>query len=214
MRRASLLLALTLSALFVAVPAVAGGPTSVLVTLPGEGRSTALYYTDPAYDRLWAALRVGEEVRPARNAPEDLGGDAPPVVLTWLIHDVTVWRVDHVYVQDVTTYVLTQQNVGGGPLSEGTSVLHEGAPGLDRVLDQVLSSVPGPEAVPTPEPLAEPPAARPGDPTSPLPVEAAGLGGLVAGVVGTLVALAVRRPREPATPEPEPEPASDELVWP
>jgi hypothetical protein len=211
MRRAALLAlvlsALVLSALsFAPAPASAGGPTSVLVTVPGEGRSTALYYTNTAYDQLWEALGVGDEVRPARDVPDDVR-DGSPVVLTWLIHDVTVWRVDQVYVHDDTTYVLTQENVGGGPLAEGASVLHEAGPELLRILDRVLPTEngylqetrvevdPAPRTQPAPELTATRPAAAPVERTSPLLLAAAGLGGLLAGVVGTLSALAVRRPR-------------------
>ena len=33
-------------------PASAGGPTSALLSVPGEGRTASLYYTDDAYDEL------------------------------------------------------------------------------------------------------------------------------------------------------------------
>ena len=201
MRRAAILLVLTLSALLVAAPASAGGPTSVLVTVPGEGRSTALYYTDTAYERLSAALGVGQRVREVRDAPNDFR-DGPPVILTWLIHDVMVWRVDQVYVHDGTTYVLTQENVGGGPLSEGTSVLHEAGPGLARILDQVLPTGNGylrdtpldTDPAPTqaePEPSAE--VAAPVEATSPRLLVAVGVVGLLVGAIGTLIGLAPTR---------------------
>ena len=43
----------------VAATAYAGGPTSVLMTNPGDGRASALYIANPDYDRLYAA--VGDE---------------------------------------------------------------------------------------------------------------------------------------------------------
>ena len=33
-------------------PAAAGGPTSALLSVPGEGKTASLYYTDPEYDAL------------------------------------------------------------------------------------------------------------------------------------------------------------------
>jgi hypothetical protein len=139
-----------------------------------------------------------------RDAPNDFR-DGPPVILTWLIHDVMVWRVDQVYVHDGTTYVLTQENVGGGPLSEGTSVLHEAGPGLVRLLDQVLPTGDGylletpvdtdPAPAAQAEPVVAAEVAAPVEATSPLLVTRAVLGGMVLGVLGTLAAFAVRRPR-------------------
>jgi hypothetical protein len=209
MRRAALLLVLILATLLGAAPAVAGGPTSVLVTVPGEGRSTSLYHTDTAYDRLWDAVGVGQDVEPA----DDPGGapDRTPVTLTWLIHDVAVWRVDQVFVHDGTAYVRTQENLGGGPLSEGTSVLHEAAPELMPLLDRLLPDDNGylketrVDSAPAPEPAGEPAAeaatgAEAVQAPSPMLVAAAGLVGLVVGLVvgvlGTRTALAVRRRRE------------------
>lgn len=234
MRRTATLLVLTLAGVAAVVglagPASAGGPTSVLITVPGEGRSTALYYTDTAYERLSDALGMGREVRPVGDPPNDFR-DAPPVILTWLIHDVMVWRVDQVYVHGDTTYVLTQENVGGGPLSEGTSVLHKAGPGLMQMLDQVLPDGNGYledtplDPQPAPDPAARPSAAPSAGSSAAPPVllAGAGLGGLLVGVLGTVTAFAVRRPREAATPataapgdfhtQPERAP-HDELVWP
>jgi len=33
-------------------PAAAGGPTSALLSVPGQGKTASLYYTDPEYDAL------------------------------------------------------------------------------------------------------------------------------------------------------------------
>ncbi len=87
-------------------PAWAGGPTSVLVVDPAAGRAAALYVDDARYQEL--ADAVG-----AYAAPDDSNADAEPssstspasvsdcfeceVRITWLIHDMSVWRVDRVH---------------------------------------------------------------------------------------------------------------------
>jgi hypothetical protein len=218
MRRAALLTILVLLALTgLAGPAAAGGPTSVLVTVPGEGRSTALYYTDTAYDRLGEAVGIDGDVQ---RTPDPGGLETEtPITLTWLIHDVTPWRVDRVYVgPDGTTWVSTQVSVGGGSLAEVEPVWHRAGRELAAILEQVLPAGNGFEKDTVldtrPEPAAPEPAAEstPDEDTSPLLLTGVGLAGLVAGAVGTVIRSAVRRPRDP---RPEPQPAAhDELVWP
>lgn len=84
-----------------AVPAHAGGPTSVLLAAPGAS-ATALYHTDPEYDELRRLVGIA----PAADAATSSRGDSRPeaahragpyVTVTWLIHDVDVWRVDRIY---------------------------------------------------------------------------------------------------------------------
>jgi hypothetical protein len=74
-----------------AAPADAGGPTSVVLTNPGQGQATALYYTDPRYAELETLLHSGGET-----------GAKPPagatyLNVTWLIHDAYIWRTDQVF---------------------------------------------------------------------------------------------------------------------
>jgi hypothetical protein len=73
--------------------AYAGGPTSVLLVNTGRARVHALYITDAAYDRLAAA--VGE-TDGTSTPPPGVASSKDEVKLTWLIHDVTVWRLDRV----------------------------------------------------------------------------------------------------------------------
>jgi hypothetical protein len=221
MRRTVTLLVLSLLAVLgVAGTASAGGPTSVVITVPGEGRSAGLYYTDPAYDRLAEAVGIGRQV----DGGVDPGGfgTQTPVTLTWLIHDVTPWRVDRVFTRDGTVWVMTQEDFGGGALGDVAPVWHRAGPELARILDQVLPDGNGyardtvldarpdpvtPAATPA---VAQPAAAR----TSPLLLAGIGLGGLLVGVLGTLTAFAVRRPGEAATPADPEVPAGEQLVWP
>ena len=51
--RAPLTLAVLVAAsLVLAAPAQAGGPTSALLSVPGQGKTASLYYTDAEYDAL------------------------------------------------------------------------------------------------------------------------------------------------------------------
>jgi len=98
------LLALLLAALgwsSTAGTAYAGGPTSVLLVDPGGGRAAALYHSSPDYQRLVDAINaygsdLGSTDRPA-SVPEN-ANDA--YRLTWLIHDMSIWRIDRIYSTD------------------------------------------------------------------------------------------------------------------
>jgi hypothetical protein len=96
--RAAGLAALLLSAIaLAAAPTAAGGPTSVLLSVPGAGSTASLYYTDPEYDELAGLVGVTEPGGSFES--EGPGGHevGSGVTLTWLIHDVEPWRVDRIY---------------------------------------------------------------------------------------------------------------------
>jgi hypothetical protein len=105
-RAALIVIALAALTLLVAGPAQAGGPTSVLLVVPGTGQTASLYYTDADYGTL--ARLVGAFGDPAGTGKTDASGrsheSGTQVNVTWLIHDVMVWRVDRIYL-----------GVGGGP---------------------------------------------------------------------------------------------------
>ncbi len=93
-RRAAALLAVLLAVLLLAPgTAWAGGPTSVLLASPTTDRAAALYTADPAYAQLEALL--ADPGRPVSGPPED--GSGQYVTATWLVHDVTVWRIDRIF---------------------------------------------------------------------------------------------------------------------
>jgi hypothetical protein len=76
----------------------AGGPTSVIMVNPGSGRAAALHTTDVRYDRLVDAVHAydppaGSTTRPA--SVTDCSGCE--IRLTWLIHDMRIWRIDRVH---------------------------------------------------------------------------------------------------------------------
>jgi hypothetical protein len=194
MRRVLATVVLVLSAV-VGLPATAhaGGPTSVLITHVGASAG-ALYYTDDAYYALVALLPDAETK----------GGAQPPggidYNLTWMIHDVSAWRYDHVRVtRDGTAWV-------------STSFTNDDAAGWQEVvpsakLVEILEAVQSDTAVdtvslvPDAEPASTPPAVTPTDEADPAWFSLSGWrwvvpGGLLGLLVGT-VAARRRRDEEP-----------------
>ena len=90
---ASLLSALTLAA----APAQAGGPTSAILSVPGAGTTSSLYYTDPEYDELAGLVGVDQPSGTFEGTESGAHEHGAGVTITWLIHDVSPWRVDRVY---------------------------------------------------------------------------------------------------------------------
>jgi hypothetical protein len=93
---------LTASAVAFAPPSSAGGPTSVLLVDTASQRATALYTSDPRYERLSELVGAGAAPVADGSAPGVTGGTWTPgsggITATWLMHDVVVWRVDHIFV--------------------------------------------------------------------------------------------------------------------
>ena len=91
MVRRILMLVVVLFAIGV-TPAHAGGPTSVLLSAPPS--VVAFGYNDPRYDEL---AKLTESTGPNLGSPsgEHLSGRF--VRATWLIHDMSVWRIDIIY---------------------------------------------------------------------------------------------------------------------
>jgi len=144
-RRVSALLAsavVTALAVLLAAPgtAWAGGPTSVLLVSPTTGRAAAAHTSDPVYAELDALLAapgsgvVGE--------PPD--GPGQYVTLTWLVHDVSVWRIDRVFLDAADGMRVASRMSSGDPtgtpidLAEGLWPGESGGPGASwyRPLDQ------------------------------------------------------------------------------
>ena len=78
--------------------AYAGGPTSVLLVNPGAGRAAALYHFSVDYQRLVDAINAYGSDLGSTDRPESVSENANDAYrLTWLIHDVNIWRVDRIY---------------------------------------------------------------------------------------------------------------------
>lgn len=79
-----------------ASPASAGGPTSVLLVSPESTETAALYHSDKEYGELEQLL--GAPGKGSRDKPPEAGLTAARQInVTWMVHDVTPWRLDRVY---------------------------------------------------------------------------------------------------------------------
>ena len=88
-----------LASVFLPATARAGGPTSALLVSPANQQAAALYTSDPEYDQLMMLLdepATGTSTTPAGTTPAPSVA-ADYVTVTWLIHDVTVWRIDRIF---------------------------------------------------------------------------------------------------------------------
>ena len=135
-RLATVFLLLTASLLLAAGPAQAGGPTSALLVSPSTGRTASVYYSDDEYERLSTAMGGYEPtadptiVNPNLAAPTSPGSAS--VTVTWLIHDVSVWRIDRIFFTSAEgPLIVTQTSAGGGDLSEG---MYPGESGNDTAI--------------------------------------------------------------------------------
>ena len=205
-----LLVALLLGAIgwAIATPAAyAGGPTSVLMTNPGLGRASAFHINNPNYDRLYAA--VGEDVTGPEQPPSGLGSSADEVRLTWLIHDMQIWRIDRVHLtgEDGIWLETVTELAGTGDVFDRPARWHR--PKNDKALTALLTSAgllgaagPAPSTATQPDDSSRVTAAASAPRPDLVPIVAAALGGLVLGAVGSL--LLRRRPngRRPTADRP------------
>jgi hypothetical protein len=91
-RRIVVLLAVLITvAALGAVPAHAGGPTSVLLSAPPK--LLAVGYDDPRYEEL-QRVTTGT---PSGETGFDIHAIGDGVTATWLIHDMEAWRIDVIY---------------------------------------------------------------------------------------------------------------------
>ncbi len=152
---AAAVLGIGLSWSSIAAPAVAGGPTSVLLVSPDSGRTASLYATDPDYSVLAGLLGAavdGDVPAEPSTADAEAQASGAGVTVTWLIHDVQVWRVDRIYPQAAGgPWVATQVSAGGPALTGDTpTTWHVVTRGkeLEALLDRLGLDA----AAPTPPP--------------------------------------------------------------
>lgn len=143
MRRLIALLIALVALLAAPVHAKAGGPTSLLLTMPGTERAAGLYYTDPRYAEL---LELIESRAGTGSAPDQRDHVYQPYNLAWLIHDRDVWRFDQVAVDGDDVYVATTMSDFGsgsdGGESGGWQRVAEGDR-LVELIESVLGAAPG-----------------------------------------------------------------------
>jgi hypothetical protein len=114
------------AALVVAAPlAVAGGPTSVLLVSPRTHGTASMYNSDDGYGRLEKLL--GENPTADRAAPAVHGGPGTDAInVTWLAHDVNVWRVDRIFLEaDGGPWVETMISTDGPLTFDKSGVVHK-----------------------------------------------------------------------------------------
>ena len=127
-RTALVTFALTVMALLAAGPALAGGPTSVLLVVPGTGQTASLYTGDPDYQTLAELVGAfGSDEGASTGEPSGTRDNTgPSVTVTWLIHDVHVWRVDRIYLgAEGGPWISTQTSTdGSGVIWDSPVVWH------------------------------------------------------------------------------------------
>jgi hypothetical protein len=107
--------ALVAASLLVAGPARAGGPTSVLLVNPVTSQARALYATDTAYEELADLVGAFSATPGTAGRSGRAHEHGAPVTVTWLIHDVYVWRVDRIYVDAKGGPWISTQTALGDP---------------------------------------------------------------------------------------------------
>jgi hypothetical protein len=204
-------------------PAQAGGPTSVLMVNPATGRTNALYYTSGAYQRLASGVGAfaadnGSDRKPP-SVIDDFDGE---IRLTWMIHDMSIWRIDRVHVTAHDgTWIETQLTINGGDVFSRPGRWHRAADqrllmasltaagllaGSKRPAGDPTATMPAaagstvPQVVDSTVPNAEP-ATVTGTSRTRVSVLAmiagAGVAGLIIGAVGAFALLRPRRSRSP-----------------
>jgi hypothetical protein len=175
--RATVIAVLMALVLSWSLPASAGGPTSALLSVPGAGRTASLYYTDAAYDELSRLVGAGGATGSVDGSGRD-HASGTGVTVTWLIHDVTPWRLDRIYLgADGGPWIATQEMGESGSIWDSPVVWHR--PPSGKELSALLDRLGMGAGTPAPGAAPEEPAADEDGPAGPW----WGLGGLVAGAL-------------------------------
>jgi hypothetical protein len=205
-----------------AAPAVAGGPTSVLLVAPGGGGTASLYYDDADYGVL--SRLVGAEGQDGTASSGSAGHETETsVTVTWLIHDVSVWRIDRIYLGgEGGPWLATQEGFGDDVLSSAVTWHRPAEPAaLVALLDRLglepgngSSAVVPPPAPPAAEP-APAPTARATAPAQPAgtPWRLLALAALAGAVATAVVAVPLVR-RAAAASVSDDGAGDDVLSWP
>ncbi|MEU9552246.1 hypothetical protein AB0D88_24840 [Streptomyces werraensis] len=133
-------------------PATAGGPTSVLIVSATTGKTASLYYADKRYtalERLLGPMHQGTRTRPPHLAT----ASGQHINVTWMVHDVTPWRVHQIALPDggQDAWIHTSTRITDG--NDGTWHRAEQPAKLRALLAQLGVTATGasaPAAQPTP----------------------------------------------------------------
>jgi hypothetical protein len=104
------------------MPAAAGGPTSVLLSAPSVPRVFATGYEDKVYNDLTQLIQSTDTAGNVDTSGQHESGEF--IRATWLIHDMSVWRLDVIYPQAANgPWIATTTIDENGRMSE-TPVWH------------------------------------------------------------------------------------------
>jgi hypothetical protein len=104
------------------MPAAAGGPTSVLLSAPSVPRVFATGYEDKVYNDLTQLIQSTDTAGNVDTSRQHESGEF--IRATWLIHDMSVWRLDVIYPQAANgPWIATTTIDENGRMSE-TPVWH------------------------------------------------------------------------------------------
>ncbi|MDT7840766.1 hypothetical protein [Streptomyces justiciae] len=201
--------------------AAAGGPTSVLIVSPESAETASLYYSDREYGTLERLL--GEPGAGSAGKPPEADLIAGPQInVTWMVHDVSPWRVDRVYpaTDSEAVWIHTAANLdastnGTWHRAQQPKVLRDllkdlGVMGKASDGDSAVEYPPpwdtygtDAEATQSPEPSLAAASARPSGPADPTDWWWA-LPGVAAGVGGTLLIRRAAARQKAGPPREEP----------
>lgn len=173
----------------------AGGPTSVLLVNPGAGQAAALYHSSRDYQRLVDAVNAYGSDLGSADRPDSIPETANDAYrLTWLIHDMTIWRIDRVYataddglwLETVADETGSNPNAHSGRWHRATDPAALTAVLTSAGLTDGSSPAPEVESEPDPGPAAAATSAPPTTGAGPIAL-AAGIAGVILGAAGALL---------------------------
>jgi hypothetical protein len=107
------------------MPAAAGGPTSVLLSAPSVPRVVAAGYEDKAYNDLTELIQSTDTAGKVDTSHQHESGEF--IRATWLIHDMSVWRLDVIYPQAANGPWIATTTMDESGKPSGTPVWHRSA---------------------------------------------------------------------------------------
>ena len=181
--------------------AYAGGPTSVLLVDPSAGRAAALYHSSTDYQQLVAAINAYGSDFGSTDRPDSVPATAKDAYrLTWLIHDMTIWRIDRIYptADDGLWLQTVADESGGDPFAQpGRWHRVKNPQALTAVLTRTgLTDAAAPEANAEDDSAATTATSTVPAGTGAGPIALAGLAGLLLGAAGGMLVRRARAGRE------------------
>jgi hypothetical protein len=166
---------------------------------PNAGQARAAYYSDSAYSELTAAVGEGQ-TGPAGPPPGLAVGGGEDVRLTWLVHDMQIWRIDRIHLTstDGMWIETVVDHTGEGRMLERPAHWHRAADAEGLLATLSAAGLLGDSGTAPASPSPTGAEATVPAPSSAIPgLALAALVGLVLGAAGTVVGVRART-RTPA----------------